>query len=353
MSNQQQQASARTVDQHHVAAVGLHRLIELVAADPCLHCHPLVCQNLRVLNLSTTPSAVVMIGSEIDPEILVRIVSECRQRHSSCCRRNVQTLTCLRAPSGAKPRHYSIGCCMIGSEIDPEILVRIVSECRQRHSSCCRRNVQTLTCLRAPSGAKPQHYSIGCCMIGSEIDPEILVRIVSECRQRHSSCCRRNVQTLTCLRALSGAKPRHYSIGCCMIGSEIDPEILVRIVSECRQRHSSCCRRNVQTLTCLRAPSGAKPRHYSIGCCMIGSEIDPEILVRIVSECRQRHSSCCRRNVQILTCLRAPSGAKPQHYSIGCCMIGSEIDPEILVRIVSECRQRHSFLLTGRNVLGH
>ena len=127
-------------------------------------------------------------------------------------------------------------------------------------------------------------------MIGSEIDPEILVRIASECRQRQSCCCRRNVQILTCLRALSDAKPRHYSIGCCMIGSEIDPEILVRIVSECRQRHSSCCRRNVHTLTCLRAPSGAKPQHYSIGCCMIGSEIDPEILVRIVSECRQRHS---------------------------------------------------------------
>jgi len=119
----------------------------------------------------------------------LHIRPECRQRHSSCCRRNVQTLTCLRAPSGAKPQHYSISCCMIGSEIDPEILARIVSECRQRHSSCCRRNVQTLTCLRAPSGAKPQHYSISCCMIGSEIDPEILARsctsaAVSECRQR-------------------------------------------------------------------------------------------------------------------------------------------------------------------------
>jgi len=119
----------------------------------------------------------------------LHIRPECRQRHSSCCQRNVQTLTCLRAPSGANPQHYSISCCMIGSEIDPEILARIVSGCRQRHSSCCRRNVQTLTCLRAPSGAKPQHYSISCCMIGSEIDLEILARsctsaAVSECRQR-------------------------------------------------------------------------------------------------------------------------------------------------------------------------
>ena len=183
-----------------------------------------------------------------------------------------------------------------------------MSECRQRHSSCRWRNGQALTCLRAPSGAKPQHYSIKCCMVASGIDPGILARIVSECRQRHSPCCRRNVQALTCLPGPSGAKPRHYSIRCCIIGPEIDSEILARIVSECRQRHSSCCRRNVQTFTHLPAPLGAKPQHSSISCCMIGSEIDPGFMARIASECRQRHPSCCRRNVHALTWLPALSG---------------------------------------------
>ena len=97
----------------------------------------------KLSSLSTTPSAVVTLDQRLilkfwcafahSPKMQTAI----RQRHSSCCRRNVQTLTCLRAPSGAKPQHYSISCCMIGSEIDPEILARsctsaAVSECRQR-----------------------------------------------------------------------------------------------------------------------------------------------------------------------------------------------------------------------------
>ena len=237
-------------------------------------------------------------------------MSECRQRHTSCCRRNVQTLTCLPAPSGAKPRHYSVSCCMIGSEIDPVILARIAS---------------------APSDGKPQHYSIRCCMIGSTINSEILSRIVSECRQQHSPCCRRNVQALACLPAPPGAKPQHYSISCCMIGSEIDPVPLACIVSECRPQHPSCCRRNVQALTCLRAPSGAKPRHYAI-------ILHQMLYDWIGEECRQRHTPCCLRNEQALTRLQALSGAKPRHYSVSCCMIGSEIEPGILARIASAKR---------------